>query len=233
MLAGADHIVVMSNRQLARFTHLGSKATVIYNAVISEAPAAFADATSIDSTSDSANRPVLGVVGRLSPEKGVDVFLDACAILRSRGEPFSARIAGIGPESDRLLAQGRRLGLEERVRFLGDVRDIAAFYRDIDVLVIPSRSEGLPNVLLEALGADRPVLATNVGAVAEVLSDPLAGLVVPARDPAALAAAVAPAFALLDRPEARSARAATAAAFSLDARVRRHVELYDSVLGLQ
>jgi glycosyltransferase involved in cell wall biosynthesis len=103
---------------------------------------------------------------------------------------------------------------------------VRALYEAIDILVLPSRSEGLPNVLLEALGADRPALCTRVGAVPEVLTDELAGLIVPPNDPDALASAVTPAFALRDRSDARAARMATANAFSLGRRVQHHIELY-------
>lgn len=227
MLGAADRVVVMSRRQHERFARLGARAMVIYNAVVPD-PATGSSAHPVSHETDSAGleHPILGVVGRLSPEKGVDVLLAACARLQSSGATFSVLIAGDGPESDRLIALARQLGLDRRVRFLGNVHDIGSVYRGIDLLVIPSRSEGLPNVLLEAIAADLPVLATDVGAISEVLADPLAGVVVPPADPTALADAIGTVYALRQSPDARAARAATAAAFSLENRVRQHLRIY-------
>jgi glycosyltransferase involved in cell wall biosynthesis len=99
-------------------------------------------------------------------------------------------------------------------------------YAAVDALVIPSRSEGLPNVLLEALAEDLPVVATGVGGVSEVLQDPMAGLVVPPGDPEALADAMARVVEAGRTPAARQARRTCVQRFSLDARARAHVALY-------
>jgi glycosyltransferase involved in cell wall biosynthesis len=232
MLIGADRVIVMSERQRTRFVRLGANVRVIHNAVLSQ-PALTGKDDDVRDVVSSLDRPVLGVVGRLSPEKGVDVFLDACAELARAGRPCSAVIAGSGPEASRLHDQTRRLGLDSRVRFLGTVRNVAALYQSIDLLVLPSRSEGLPNVVLEALGADRPVLCTRVGAVSEVLVNPLAGLIVAPGDASALAQAVAPALALREREDARAARKATVEAFSLDARVHHHLSLYGELANFR
>ena len=92
--------------------------------------------------------------------------------------------------------------------------------------MLPSRSEGLPNVLLEALSADVPVVATAVGAVPEVLVDKDAGCVVPPGDPRSLAEAIGHALAHGRSDSARNARAAAAKHFSLEKRVRLHLGLY-------
>jgi glycosyltransferase involved in cell wall biosynthesis len=200
---------------------------VIHNAVLSEtALAASDDSARLLTLAPQLERPVLGVVGRLSPEKGVDVFLEACALLAQSGQRFSALIAGVGPDEQRLRNQARQLGLDSIVHFLGNVNNVRTLYDTIDVLVLPSRSEGLPNVLLEALGADRPALCTRVGAIPEVLTDERAGIIVAPNDAPALANAVAPSFALRHRADARAARMATANAFSIGRRVERHIELY-------
>ena len=115
--------------------------------------------------------------------------------------------------------------------FLGPVRAVQSLYREIDLLVIPSRSEGLPNVLLEALRADVPAVATRVGAVPEVLESDDAGLIVPPGDPAALADAIVRALPMKARPECAAARRETPERFSLGRRVDDHVELYTSLLS--
>ena len=174
----------------------------------------------------AAGAPLVGVVGRLSSEKGVDVFLDALALLRDRGRAVHALVAGDGPDRDALKQQAERLGLADAVHFVGPVADVAALYPALDAVVLPSRSEGLPNVLLEALSADRPVVATRVGAVPEVLTDAAAGVVVPPGDAPALADAIAAALSTAHDPAARAARAETAARFSLARRVDAHRALY-------
>jgi glycosyltransferase involved in cell wall biosynthesis len=230
MLVSADRVVVMSARQQADFDRLGAPVLRINNAVLPDLGSAGPDDSSaIRSAGRGLAHPVLGVVGRLSPEKGVDVFLDACAVLARTGQQFSALIAGDGPERGRLEARLRDRGLGDRVRLLGQVSSVRSLYSVIDVLVIPSRSEGLPNALLEGLGADLPAVATAVGAIPEVLADPRVGLVVPPGDPHALAAAIAPAWALRHSPDGRTARAAVAEAYSLERRVRLHIDLYEEL----
>lgn len=113
----------------------------------------------------------LGVFGRMSPEKGHSLLLDALAAARDDMPPFRVLLAGDGQEEQRLRAQCRRLGLEDQVRFLGYQQEMTSLYEEIDLLVLPSLSEGLPNVALEAMSHGRPVLATRVGAVPEVIED--------------------------------------------------------------
>src|SRR4029077_4058132 len=141
---------------------------VIHNAVLALPPAGTAsERDRLAGLAAGVPRPIVGVVGRLSHEKGVGLFLDACAALARKGLAFSALVAGDGPGRARLEAQCTGLGLETRVRFLGHVYDVDALYRMLDLLILPSRSEGLPNTLLEALQADVHVVATAVGAVPE------------------------------------------------------------------
>ena len=176
-------------------------------------------------------RPRFGVVGRLSPEKGVDVFLYACDALARRGVSFSAVVAGDGPERARLERLRDTLALGGRVDFIGATSAIASLYASLDLLVIPSRSEGLPNVLLEALRADVPVVATSVGAIPDVLNSPRAGLVVPPGSAAALADGIARALPLRSDPAARNARRQVVDRFSLQRRVAEHLRIYGELLG--
>ncbi|GJG87943.1 hypothetical protein tb265_31240 [Gemmatimonadetes bacterium T265] len=225
----ADRLAVMSPLHRDGFAHMGDRVRVVYNAV-AQLPAA-GDAPAVDLAGAFApppapDVPMLGVVGRLSSEKGVDVFLDACAHLAEDGVPFRAAVVGDGPDRAALTARARALGLDDRVAFVGAVRNVAQAYQQLTCLVIPSRSEGLPNVLLEALDHDLPVVSTRVGAVPQVLTDPLAGVVVPPEDPRALADGIRRGVALAGDPDAGAARAAAARRFSLDARVDAHLALY-------
>ena len=126
--------------------------------------------------------------GRLSPEK------DYAGLLRAFGELGERRarlyIAGDGPLWRDLARMVEELGLSGRVRLLGLRDDMAELYGACDALVLSSAWEGMPNVVLEAMASARPVVATAVGAVPEMVADGETGHVVPAGDPAALAGAM-------------------------------------------
>lgn len=146
--------------------------------------------------SDPADPVRLLSVGRFIPKKGFDVLLRALARLRAQAV---LTVVGYGPEERALRALARALGVESRVRWAGPLDQIAvrARYRESDLFVLAPRvardgdRDGLPNVVLEALSQGLPVVATRVSAVPEVVEDGVNGLLVPAEDPAALAAALA------------------------------------------
>ncbi len=227
LLNAADRVVVMSRSQIQLFPLSGSRVQVIDNAVLQ--PAAGTGESPAPVASEL-GRPLIGVVGRLSPEKGVDVFLDACAILVHRGIPFAGVIAGDGPERARLEVRSRCLALESHVQFVGHVENVQALYRSLDLLVLPSRSEGLPNTLLEALQADVPVVAAAVGGVPDLVGGSQAATLVPPGSPWALAEAICFTLADLDPPGAAAARAAVVRRFSLERRLEAHLRLYHDVL---
>lgn len=230
MMARADRVVAMSRRHQAGLAHLGGRARVVYNAVLPASDETARTAVRLPADLDAMPRPVIGVVGRLSPEKGVDVFLHACERLARRGVAFSAIVVGDGPQRDDLERLRDGLGLGGRVRFVGALSPVDSLYPRLDLVVIPSRSEGLPNVLLEALRANVPVVATRVGAVPEVIDSPRAGMLVPPEVPEALAEAIERSLAREDATEATAARRTIAERFSLEGRVSAHVELYADVL---
>jgi glycosyltransferase involved in cell wall biosynthesis len=176
---------------------------------------------------------VIGSVGCLAPRKDYVTLLDALVRLDQRGIAWRADLVGEGPERERLEQHALRLGLGERVRFLGERDDIEALLPTFDVFVLSSREEGIPNALLEAMAAGRPAVATAVGGTAEVMSDGETGWVVTAASPAALADALAQA--LTDRDEAerrgRAARRRVMDEMGIDAMVRRHEAFYRRVAG--
>ena len=116
------------------------------------------------------------------------------------------------------------------MHFVGAVSAVAPVYRRLDLLVIPSRSEGLPNVLLEALAADLPCVSTDVGAVPEVLSVPDAGVLVAPESAEQLADGIVAGLKLCHSDKAAAARRTVVERFSLSRRVERHLELYGEVL---
>jgi glycosyltransferase involved in cell wall biosynthesis len=130
--------------------------------------------------------PVVGAVGRLEPQKGFDVLLRA---LRDVPQA-SAVIVGDGEHRDELHTLADRLGIGERVRWIGWRDDRRSYLPWFDVFVLPSRFEGFPLALLEALLAQKAVVASEVGSVAEAVLPDQTGLLVPPDDPAALAAGI-------------------------------------------
>jgi glycosyltransferase involved in cell wall biosynthesis len=130
---------------------------------------------------------VVLIMAALVRRKGHDVLLEAFAQLRG---DVVLLCAGAGPELAALQAQAQRLGVAERVRFLGQRTDPGDLLAACDVFALPSRAEGLGVAALEALGAGRPVVASRVGGLAEVVVDGRCGLLVPPEDPMALAAAL-------------------------------------------
>ena len=229
LLPMADALVVMSERDRARFARLGHRVRVIHNAALSHESEQDDRAAAAVLAPLSGARPLVAVIGRLSPEKGVDVFLHAAALLAARGAAFTGVVVGDGPERARLESLRAALGLDERVRFVGALASAQGVYRHVDLVAIPSRSEGLPNVLLEAVRADVPVVSTAVGAVPEVLGDTPAGRVVPPENPAALAAAMEHVLTHGRAEAARAARREITERFSLARRVAEHLRLYDEL----
>jgi glycosyltransferase involved in cell wall biosynthesis len=171
-------------------------------------------------------------VARLVPQKGIDVLLRA--FVRVRAEAGNARLAvlGEGPERQRLARMAAELGLGDAVEFRGAVKDIAVHLATAGVFALPSRFEGLPLALLEAMAAGLPVVATDVDGNADVVRDGVDGLLVPSDDPGALAKAL---LHLIRDPGlaarlGNEARRRAASSFSVDTMLDRTVEVYRQVL---
>jgi len=153
--------------------------------------------------------PLLGMVGRLAPEKAHATMIEALARLDAPGASPHLVIAGDGPLRLETEAAARRHGVAGRVHLLGARTDLADIYAALTLLIQPSLTEGLPLVVLEAATLGVPIVASRVGAIPAVLEDGAAGVLVPAGDVGALAAAVG---ALLREPARAGALAARAAA---------------------
>lgn len=134
--------------------------------------------------------PIVVSIGRLSPEKGHADLIDALGIAAARGRCLSTVLVGDGPERSRLLEKIKSLNLEGSVHLVGHVESPERVLQEVDLMVLPSHTEGLPNAALEALVMEVPVLATNVGGTPEVVRDGDTGGLVEPRTPAALAAAL-------------------------------------------
>jgi glycosyltransferase involved in cell wall biosynthesis len=132
-------------------------------------------------------------IGELRHLKGVDVLLDALAILAREGRPTSATIIGAGPDAEQFRAQVEQLGLGSSIHFLGAMPARDGFARG-RVMVAPSRAESLPYIVLEAAAAAVPLITTNVGGIPEVFG-PQSARLIPPGDPTALASALGAALA--------------------------------------
>jgi glycosyltransferase involved in cell wall biosynthesis len=143
-------------------------------------------------TTYTARDPVaLLTVGRLAKHKGLDVLLAALAQVPPELR-WTLSIVGDGPERQALKAQAAQLGLSEHVTFKGWARreDLPQIYREADIFVLPSREEGMANVLMEAMCAGLPAVATRIAGSSEAVLDGETGLLVPTEDPSALARAL-------------------------------------------
>jgi len=138
----------------------------------------------------AAHERVIGYVGRLVPEKGVDVLLAAFAQVAEALPNTRLLLVGDGPARDTLWRQTHDLGLGQRVIFAGPQHDVVPFYLLADVIAIPSRYEPFGNVAVEAMAGARPVVASRVGGLADTVLDGECGRLVPPEDPEALAEAL-------------------------------------------
>jgi glycosyltransferase involved in cell wall biosynthesis/peptidoglycan/xylan/chitin deacetylase (PgdA/CDA1 family) len=137
------------------------------------------------------DKPVLLWVGRMVPVKGLDVLLAACGRLQEQGAEFQLYLIGDGPVRAALAAQRQVLGLDDAVTFLGPLEHnrLVDWYRAANVTVLPSRSEGIPNVLRESLACGTPFVASRVGGIPEIANQHNSRLVEP-DDSDELAAAI-------------------------------------------
>ena len=128
-------------------------------------------------------------VGRLAPVKGLPILLESLARLRQTVPDVRLRIAGDGPDRQRLVEQAQRLGIDDRVEFLGyqSQLQVRQLLRETDVFVMSSFAEGVPVVLMEAMAAGVAVVAPRIAGIPELVDDGQCGYLVPPGDPAALA----------------------------------------------
>jgi glycosyltransferase involved in cell wall biosynthesis len=178
-------------------------------------------------------RPLVGAVGRLSDEKGFDVLVRAAGRLVSEGCDLDVMIAGEGRERYRLEGLIHSLGAGGRVRLVGFCPDLQRLYQALDVFVLSSRREGLPNVLLEAMATGLPVVATAVNGVPRLVEDRSNGVLVASESETALAAALKDLLADRHRREelGRAGLKTVEQRFSFTARMDRLRRIYDGLLG--
>jgi glycosyltransferase involved in cell wall biosynthesis len=185
----SDAVTVLSSGEFAAYRDFDFriKLHLVPNAI---------DPTDLIDAPRSANRDAplrLVYIGRIIEAKGLFDIVDALRQLRQRGRQFTFKVAGTGRDESKLLEAVRNAGLEDCTQFLGGVFGVAkkGLWLASDVFVFPSHAEGLPYALLEAMAAGCVPIVTPVAAIPDVVRSESQGFLVPARDPARLAAAVA------------------------------------------
>ena len=205
----ADHVIAVSEGQAAKVIRFGTppeQVSVIRNAIRIER----FEATPNPELREKllalfpSQKPafLLGAAGRLSPEKGFDVLIDAIRIVHDRSFPVGLIVFGEGFLRETLEMKIKTLGLQNVVQLPGFTDELDGFLPHFDLFVQSSHTEGLPNVLLESMAARTPVVATNVGGTPEVVVEGVTGLIVPPGNVEKLADAICR---LLTKPEKLSA----------------------------
>jgi glycosyltransferase involved in cell wall biosynthesis len=136
------------------------------------------------------NGPVIGIVCRLEPQKGINYLLLAMRIILAKFPTAKLEIVGDGSLFQELKQYSKNLGISNSVKFFGKFADVISFYKRMDVFVLPSLYEGFGIVLLEAMAAGVPVVATNVDGINEVVVDGVSGILVQPKSPEAIANAI-------------------------------------------
>ncbi len=180
-------------------------------------------------------RQTIVFVGRLVPRKGVDILLKAFKCVKEKHQGTHLLILGDGEQMQALKGLCRSANLDNSVSFLGEKDNIADYLRAADIFVIPSRREGNPNVLLEALACGLPVVATSIGGIVEVIKDGENGLLIVSEDEKMLAEKI---LFLLGNENyceklRRRAREEVRSRFSLDSLASKYLELYERLLSKQ
>lgn len=239
-MAGWTDLAIVVSRAVARhavseYRVREDRVQILYNGID---PAAFVPADPEAGTGWRARHgispadPVIGVIGRLVPLKGQGRMIGQMRRIRERFPAARLVLVGDGPGRAQLEAYVRTLGLEEAVCFTGTQSDMASVLAAIDVVVVPSDHEGFSFVALEAMAAGKPVVATDVGGVREVLGDGECGVLVDVADDAALGDAIVEI--LSDSARARALTSAAARRlelFTLERHARELEKVYLRLSG--
>lgn len=237
----ADCVLVNADiirRRLAAEGYDGRRIRVIHNGIVPIPPPRADHAALRRDLSLPQDAPIVGVVARLDRIKGLEFFLEAAVLTAARHPDVRFLIVGdthanTGGYREQLKRLAASLGVADLVRFTGFRLDVPDLLSMFAVSVLPSLSEGLSNTLLESMAAGLPVVATAVGGTPEIVEDGVTGILIPPKDPQAMADAVCR---LLDQPElaarmGRAGRDRIAGRFSNERMVSETVSLYRDLLS--
>jgi glycosyltransferase involved in cell wall biosynthesis len=175
---------------------------------------------------------IIGSAGRLVPIKGYQVFLKAAQLIKKKESKVKFLIVGDGPEKSNLERLADQLKISGDFLFLGHREDILDIINAMDIFVLTSFHEGIPMVLLEAMGLEKPVVATNVGGIPEVVTDQVSGVLVKPNDPESLAERI---VSLMQNRKVREkmgseAKRIIAEYFTTERMAKRVLEIYESMV---
>lgn len=231
----ADKIVAVSNAvksDIMKYDGIaGKKVEIIYNGIDIEKFKSSAGSPVRERLGIPQGIPVIGTVGRLHPQKGQKYLLGAVSVLKNKFPELRLLLAGDGPLRKELEDYAETLGITENVLFLGMRRDIPELLSAMDIFVFPSLWEGLGNVLIEAMAAGKPVVATDIPPVREIVTSEDSGFLVPPADSQALAEAIT--LILEDsalREALGEAAAERSAFFSVDRTVSAYTRQFEEIL---
>jgi glycosyltransferase involved in cell wall biosynthesis len=233
----ADHFVAVSNgvkEHIIRKAHVAEcKVSTIYNGIVVGNSAGVDVADLMNDIGLTADQRILMTAGRLHRQKGYDLLLQALSVVQKSFSGVQLLILGAGQEEKSLKKLAHSLELSEKVLFLGLRSDVDRLLQCSEMFVLPSRWEGFPNVLLEAMAAGKPVVATAVGGVQELVVDEVTGILVPPQDETALADAIT--LLLSDKKRALAMGAAgrerVLQRFSMDTMLTKTEALYHELLA--
>ena len=236
MKAIRGHVVVSeANAADLAATGVGrERISVIHNAAEDPGPVTPARRAAARAVLGAAgDAAIVGFAGRLVAQKDPGAFVEAAAHVATARGDVRFVVIGDGPERTALEASSRRLGIADRIAFLGHRADAPELYAGLDLLVLTSRYEGLPFTVLEAMGLGVPVVAPRIPGMDEAVADGVTGRLVDVGQPRALGTAISD---LLSRHElresmGRAARARALERFSPGDMVRKTVDLYRRVLA--
>jgi len=231
----AKHVVAVSSPirrlLLEEYGVLPQRAILVPNAVTPSSDITPGESPSLPD--EWRERPLVGVVAQLKPKKGLSTFLEAAARVSPLLPNLRFLVVGDGPLREELETLAEHLDLDRHVRFLGFRSDARALVELLDVLVVPSLSEGTPLVVLEAMAAGIPVVASAVGGIPDQIRHEREGLLVPPGDSTALGDAL---LGLLRNPAharrlGEAGRRRWASEFNHATMVGRVEAVYRSALG--
>lgn len=224
------HFVTVSEKVKQQSMEAGinpAKIAVIHNGISIRAPRPEQVEATRAALQLTGRGPLLLSAGRLTEQKSHITLLQALPVLRQRFPDLTLLLAGDGPLRATLEAEVRQLDITSSVRFLGFRGDIPELMALADIFVLPSVSEGLPFVILEAMGLGKPVVSTRVAGIGEVIEDGTNGLLIASADPQAIAEAVTRVLADPDRAAAMgtAARKTVQEGFTIDVMCRQYEAL--------
>ncbi len=226
LLHAVDRVVVVSEHILPQLRRFGLKADVVYNGIDLK-PFEYPP-SNLRQNMNWSGRPVIGAIGRLAPQKGLHFLLQAAPTVLEDDPNTLFVFVGDGPERNALEAEARRLRIQDSVCFLGVREDIPELLSAMDIVAMPSLSEGLPMALLEAMASRKAVVATRVGANSKVIQERVNGIMLSPGDVSGLAAALRELLksGKLRRRLGENARRTIEDRFSAASMARQYLEVY-------